>query len=43
VIPIPFDNFEQAFKIAMEGRPGPVLIDIPMDVQRFQIESEYFQ
>jgi acetolactate synthase-1/2/3 large subunit len=35
--------FEQAFKIAMEGRPGPVLIDIPMDVQRFQIESEYFQ
>ncbi|MDD4836274.1 MAG: thiamine pyrophosphate-binding protein [Dethiosulfovibrio sp.] len=23
-----------AFKTAMEGRPGPVLIDIPMDVQR---------
>ena len=35
--------FEQAFKIAIEGRPGPVLIDIPMDVQRFQIEPEYFQ
>lgn len=35
--------FEQAFKIALEGRPGPVLIDIPMDVQRFQIEPEYFQ
>jgi len=28
---------EKAFQIAMEGRPGPVLIDIPMDVQRAQI------
>ena len=35
--------FEEAFKIALEGRPGPVLIDIPMDVQRIQIEPEYFQ
>jgi len=35
--------FEQAFQIALEGRPGPVLIDIPMDVQRIQIEPEYFQ
>lgn len=25
---------EEAFAIAIEGRPGPVLIDIPMDVQR---------
>jgi acetolactate synthase-1/2/3 large subunit len=25
---------EEAFAIAVEGRPGPVLIDIPMDVQR---------
>jgi acetolactate synthase-1/2/3 large subunit len=33
---------EEAFKIAVEGRPGPVLIDIPMDVQRIQIEPEYF-
>lgn len=32
------DVFEQAFRIACEGRPGPVLIDIPMDVQRTQIE-----
>jgi acetolactate synthase-1/2/3 large subunit len=30
--------FEKAFKIALEGRPGPVLIDIPMDVQRAQIK-----
>lgn len=25
---------EEAFKLAASGRPGPVLIDIPMDVQR---------
>ncbi|MCS3801735.1 thiamine pyrophosphate-binding protein [Niastella sp. OAS944] len=30
---------EEAFKLATEGRPGPVLIDIPMDVQRCQIEA----
>jgi acetolactate synthase-1/2/3 large subunit len=30
--------FERAFNLATEGRPGPVLIDIPMDVQRAQIE-----
>lgn len=35
--------FENAFKIALEGRPGPVLIDIPMDVQRIQIESKIFE
>lgn len=27
-----------AFKIAIEGRPGPVLIDIPMNVQRDNID-----
>ncbi|OXG08755.1 acetolactate synthase-1/2/3 large subunit [Flavobacterium araucananum] len=34
--------FEKAFKISLEGRPGPVLIDIPMDVQRIQIENNSF-
>ena len=29
---------EEAYSIAMSGRPGPVLIDIPMDVQRKQIK-----
>lgn len=32
------DVIEKAFEIAMHGRPGPVLIDIPMDVQRAEIE-----
>lgn len=32
--------FMDAFKIATEGRPGPVLIDIPMDVQRGNIDSD---
>ena len=29
----------KAFEVAMEGRPGPVLIDIPMDVFRARIEG----
>ncbi|TDO21966.1 thiamine pyrophosphate-binding protein [Pedobacter duraquae] len=33
--------FEEAFNIALDGRPGPVLIDIPMDVQRAQICVNY--
>lgn len=35
--------FEEAFHLALEGRPGPILIDIPMDVQRAQIDPEYFE
>jgi acetolactate synthase-1/2/3 large subunit len=30
--------FYEAFKIALSGRPGPVLIDIPMNIQRMEIE-----
>jgi len=29
----------RAFALAVEGRPGPVLLDIPMDVQRADIEA----
>lgn len=31
---------EKAFYIARSGRPGPVLIDIPMDIQRAEITPE---
>ena len=31
-------ELEKAFYLSMEGRPGPVLLDIPMDVQRSQID-----
>ena len=30
----------EAFRIAREGRPGPVLIDLPMDVQKEMIEYD---
>ena len=32
--------FREAFKIMREGRPGPVLIDLPLDVQRGEIEYD---
>jgi len=32
--------FREAFKIAREGRPGPVLIDLPLDVQRGDVEYD---
>jgi acetolactate synthase I/II/III large subunit len=28
---------ERSFSVARSGRPGPVLLDIPMDVQRFNV------
>lgn len=31
---------EKAYYMAMEGRPGPVLLDIPMDIQRSSIIPE---
>jgi acetolactate synthase-1/2/3 large subunit len=30
----------EAFRLAVSGRPGPVLVDIPMDVQRASIDVE---
>ncbi len=30
--------FEEAYQIAMQGRPGPVVIDIPMNIQNLEIE-----
>lgn len=33
--------FKEAFYIAGTGRPGPVLIDVPMDVQTEEIEFNY--
>ena len=32
-------QLQQAINIAIEGRPGPVLLDIPMDVQRAEIDD----
>lgn len=32
----------KAIHIAREGRPGPVLLDIPMDIQRAEIDEERF-
>ncbi len=32
--------FREAFRIAREGRPGPVLIDLPVDVQKGEVEYE---
>jgi acetolactate synthase-1/2/3 large subunit len=29
--------FEDAFRIALSGRPGPVLVDVPLDLQRAEV------
>lgn len=34
------DTIREAFKLAISGRPGPVLIDIPKDVQTAKCEYE---
>ena len=33
-------ELEKAFFISMDGRPGPVLMDIPMNIQRAEIDPE---
>ena len=34
--------FKEAFHIASTGRPGPVLIDVPVDVQQEEIEEFHY-
>ena len=34
-------TFREAFRIAQEGRPGPVLIDLPLDVQNSGLEVDF--
>ena len=34
-------TIREAFKIAQEGRPGPVLVDVPRDVQLEMAEAEF--
>ena len=36
-------TIREAFQVAQEGRPGPVLIDVPRDVQLEEAEFEYPQ
>jgi acetolactate synthase-1/2/3 large subunit len=34
------DALDEAFRIALSGRPGPVLLDVPMDVQRMDVPGK---
>ena len=34
-------TIQEAFQVALEGRPGPVLIDVPRDVQLEEAEAAY--
>jgi acetolactate synthase-1/2/3 large subunit len=35
-----YDVFSNAFKVSQEGRPGPVFIEVPFDIQSCQIEEK---
>jgi tartronate-semialdehyde synthase len=34
-------TFREAFRVAREGRPGPVLIDLPLDVTKADLEVDF--
>jgi tartronate-semialdehyde synthase len=34
------ETVKEAFRIAKEGKPGPVLIDLPLDVQKGEVEFD---
>ena len=34
------ETFQNAFKVAREGKPGPVVIDLPLDVQNSEIDFD---
>jgi tartronate-semialdehyde synthase len=34
-------TFREAFRVAQEGRPGPILIDLPLDVQKADMEIDF--
>ncbi|HBR30220.1 MAG TPA: glyoxylate carboligase, partial [Firmicutes bacterium] len=34
------ETFAEAFRIAREGKPGPVLIDLPLDIQSVEIDFD---
>ncbi len=34
------ETFREAFRVAKEGKPGPVVIDLPLDVQNAEIEFD---
>ena len=37
------DILERAFRLAESGRPGPVLISVPMDMWSRELDSSYFE
>src|ERR1051325_4383078 len=37
------ETIEKAFALAESGRPGPVLVDVPMDVFSKEIDAELFE
>ncbi|WP_352402065.1 thiamine pyrophosphate-binding protein [Synergistes jonesii] len=34
---------DKAFRLAVTGRPGPVLVDIPMDIFEMEVDTRFFE